>query len=134
MYAHMHPMLHPGLRRIPCTLTGVPLSRSIWWEFFQRKVWRLGRTGAERARRAMKPEHQGVDRTPWPDPAETMRACPEWHETLRACAADSRLADLGIIHGDGLRAMVQDHLDGRARNHMTLGAWLTVEEWLRHYG
>jgi asparagine synthetase B (glutamine-hydrolysing) len=134
MYAHMLPGLHAGLRQVPYTKTGVPTSKNPWREWLSARARGASRRAQRGFRRAVGKPRRNVSRTAWPSPSRAMRECAAWHQTLRAYARESRLADLGVVHGDGVQAMIQEHLDGRRDNMMALGAWLTVEGWLRRYG
>lgn len=82
----------------------------------------------------MRLRHQEVDRSAWPYPGLAMREREEWHTVLWAHANDSCLVDLGIVSGDGIRMAIAQHLAGQADNVYLLSGWLTVEQWLRHYG
>ena len=134
MYAFMHARLPRGLRGIPYSRTGVPVSTNVWWEWAnQRLQWRA-RKCRTLLRRAFDPAYEPPDRTPWPPVGRALRECAEGRELARGYASDSRIVDLGAIHGDALRDLVESHIDGRASSDKALSAWLTVEEWLRHYG
>ena len=135
IYAHMYKLLNSSLRRIPYTMTGVPLSTNAWWEFVRsaldRKVVRPVTRGV---RRLVDRSYKEPVRTAWPRPGQAMRQCDEWRQTLWARASHSYLADLGVISGDGVRTLIEQHLSGKYDRSGLLGAWLTLEEWLRHYG
>ena len=134
MYAHMHKLLGPALRKIPYAITGVPISTNAWWEFANAKLHKLGRLARRSLRRIATPNYEELDRSAWPYPGRAMRECQEWHEVLWRHANDSHLADLGILKGDGIRAVITEHLEGREDHTYLLDVWLTVEQWLRHYG
>jgi len=134
MYAHMFRLLDPALRKIPYTGTGVPSSTSQWWEFLNAKLRKRGRSIRRRLWPLVRLRHQEVDRSSWPHPGRAMRECEEWHTVLWAHANDSCLVDLGIVSGDGIRMAIAQHLAGQANNMYLLSGWLTVEQWLRHYG
>ena len=134
MYAHMFRLLDPALRKIPYAATGVPLSTSQWWDFLNAKLRKRDRSLRRRLWQLVRLRHQEVDRSAWPHPGPAMRECEEWHTVLGAHANDSCLVDLGIVSGDGIRMAIAQHLAGQANNTYLLSGWLTVEQWLRHYG
>ena len=132
MYAFMHARMR-SLRGIPYSGTGVPVSTNVWWEWInQRLRWRARRLHA-RLRRALDPAYQPLDCTAWPPVGRALRECADGRALLRSYASDSRLVDLGAIHGDAIRDLVEHHIDRRASSDRALSAWLTVEEWLRRY-
>ncbi len=63
-----------------------------------------------------------------------MRHHPNWHRTLREYARDSWLADNGLVDGEALGGLVEDHIAGRQDTSRLLANWLTLEVWFRHYG
>jgi hypothetical protein len=134
MYSHIYRWLDPGLRRIPYAKTGVPISTNLWWELANRKAHDLGRHAWGQLRRVLDPTYHEMNRTAWPNYGRAMRDFDSFRSILRTYAAESRLADLRIASGDGIRALVESHLQGEPGRESALSAWLTVEEWLRHYG
>jgi len=134
MYPHMFRLLDPALRNIPYARTGVPLSTSQWWEFLNAKLRKRGRSIRRRLWQLVRLPHQEVDRHGYPDQGRAMREREEWHTVLWAHANDSCLVDLGIVSGDGIRMAIAQHLAAQANNMHLLSGWLTVEQWLRHYG
>jgi hypothetical protein len=122
-------------RWIPYSNLGVPLLNSALLEFFAASVARTTTRGLSAGvSRISKPHGEALRRRPWPRIATAMRDRPEWHEYLRERAACSRLVDMGLLCGDVLGRIVEDQIVGADNRWGLLGTWITLEEWLAHYG
>ncbi len=122
-------------RWIPYSNLGVPLMKSALLEFVAAAVSRTATRGLCAALGRISPARaEMLDRRAWPRVATAMRDCPEWHTYLRKRVESSRLVDMGLVHGEVLRRMVDDQIAGTANNWGLLGNWITLEEWLSHYG
>jgi len=135
IYGHMYKLLNSGLRGIPYTSTGVPISTNRWWEFARMQLdEKVARPVKRRFGRLVDQDYREPVRSSWPWAGDAMRECEEWRQELWAHASHSYLADLGVVSGDGVRTLIEQHLSGEFDHTKLLGAWLTLEEWLRHYG
>ncbi|MGD8239546.1 MAG: asparagine synthase-related protein [Armatimonadota bacterium] len=122
-------------RWIPYSNRGVPLLSSPLIEFLASAVSKTAsRALCAGLRRVAPARAEILDRRPWPRVATAMRDCPEWHTYLRDRVASSRLVDMDLLHGDVLRRLVERQIAGTANNWGLLGNWITLEEWLSHYG
>ena len=134
LYACLFTQLDRRCRWIPYVGTGVPLSTSTLLEYagsrLHRKVFRAAYGGVSRLwlGRDGRPEWSS-----WPRLHRAMRDHPDWHRYLKARAESPRLADLGVIPGDGIRRIVEDQLAGRRNSPKLIGVWITLEEWLSRY-
>ncbi|MCE5238078.1 hypothetical protein LLH23_06255 [bacterium] len=78
--------------------------------------------------------YRNHDRSAWPRLRIQLSQSPEWHGFLRSRLRNSPVLDLGLLEGDGLRRVVDDAIAGRRRAAHALGPWITLDEWLKHYG
>jgi len=133
LYSRLLTQTDPRLRWVPYSSTGLPVSNSAWLEFAAGSLSQAASWAAETCVRRLNPDRT-LAHSPWPPFHRAVRARPEWHAYLRRRVAASRLADLGVLPGDGLRALVEGHIVGRRNNWVLLALWVTLEEWLHRYG
>ncbi len=127
-------MIDARMTEIPYSGTGVRIYQNDYTQmvasYLQRKVARrLGKLW-----HALKGTPERMIKSPWPDMSKAMRHHPNWHRTLREYARDSWLADNGLVDGEALGGLVEDHIAGRQDTSRLLANWLTLEVWFRHYG
>jgi hypothetical protein len=122
-------------RWVPYSNTGVPVSDVMLLEYLggrlHRKALRHVCSGLTRLCRGRDGK---TEWSAWPRLTRSMRVQPEWREYLRARAVSPRLADMGVVSGDAIRRIVEDQIAGRDSSSSLIGAWVTLEEWLDHYG
>ncbi len=134
VYLHFWQLLSEDLRAIPYSSIGGPISTSVWWNWARTWNRKTRREITQSLRRLLHLTETRSGWESWPDVGQAMRNREEWHETLRTRASDSYLAAAGMVRGDGLRTLIEQHLEGKFDHTRLLGSWLTLEEWLRHYG
>ncbi len=134
VYARFWQLLSKDLRAIPYSSIGGPISTSVWWNWARTWNRKARRETSHSLRRLLHLAETRSGWGAWPDVGQAMRNCEEWHGTLRERASDSYLAAAGMVRGDGLRTLIEQHLEGKFDHTRLLGSWLTLEEWLRHYG
>jgi len=133
LYSHVLTAVDRRVRWVPYSNTGVPVSSWMWAEYLAGSLRQEASRAAEACWRRVSPGYAPT-RFAWPPFGPTVRARPEWQAYLRRRASASRLADLGVLSGDGVRRLVEEHLGGQRRDWELLKLWVTVEEWLERYG
>lgn len=134
VYSRFFHLLGRELAKIPYTSVGGPITNCVWWNW-ARTWWRKARREmCSAVNRRLGIGDTEAHWSSWPEVGEAMRNVPEWHTCLRAYLKTSRLIDLGVVRADGLRTLIDEHLSGRRNHTQLLGTWLTLEEWLNHYG
>jgi hypothetical protein len=135
LYASLFTTVDRRCRWIPYANHGMPVFNSALLEYLAASVSRTFIRGLSAGlRRVSKAHGERLDRRAWPRIATAMRDCPEWHKYLRGRVESSRLADMGVVRGDILRSMVEHQIAGTDNKWAFLGNWITLEEWLAHYG
>ncbi|MGD8240891.1 MAG: asparagine synthase-related protein, partial [Armatimonadota bacterium] len=135
LYAHIFTTIDRRCRWIPYSNYGVPLFNSALLEFVAASISRtLTRGLCAGLRRISKAHGESLARRAWPRVATAMKDCPEWHNYLRGRLASSRLVDMGGVCGDALHRLVEDQIAGTDNRWGLVGNWITLEEWLAHYG
>jgi hypothetical protein len=133
LYSHLLTQVDSRLRWVPYSSTGVPVSNWMWPEFAAGSLHQAASWAAEACVRRLNPDRT-LAHSAWPPFSRAVRGRPEWHTYLRRRASGSRLADLGVLSGDGLRGLVEGHIAGRRNSWVLPALWVTLEEWLDRYG
>jgi len=133
LYAGLQTRVDRRARWVPRSNTGVPVSNWMWAEYLTSCLHYQASRAGEACVQRVRPG-SAFTRAAWPRFDRALRWRPEWHTYLRRRAEASRLVDLGVLPGEGLRRLIEDQIAGRRNCSMLVGLWITVEEWLAHYG
>ncbi|MCD6362367.1 MAG: hypothetical protein J7M38_16030 [Armatimonadetes bacterium] len=130
-YSRALSMLNRDAARIPNANTGVPVAAGPGLEHTMGTAIHYWRGATKRVRRAL--GGRSDLETAWPLVSNIMATHPRWREELRERVRSSRLVERGIVDGDALNQIVEEHLDRRGRHKNILCTWLTLEVWLGQY-
>ncbi len=133
LYSRMLTRVDRRLRWVPYGRTGVPVSNWTWGEYIAATACQAASWAAEGLAQRIR-VRPAQTKSSWPRADRAVRCQAEWQRYLRRLVEGSRLVDLGVLEGDGLRRLVEDQIAGRRNCWTLLGLWVTVEEWLAHYG
>ena len=136
LYTSLFSQIDRRCRWVPYSNTELPVSRFFGpWESVAAPLQRaLSRALEAAVSRVSERQARRFDRSAWPSPAAGVRHSPEWQQYLRGKVESSRLADMGLVSGDGLRDLVNELIAGRDEHWAVIGTWITLEEWLARYG
>jgi hypothetical protein len=133
LYSRMLTRVDRRLRCVPYGRTGIPVSNWTWGEFIAAAAYQTASWATERLAQRVR-TRPARTKSSWPRADLAVRSQAEWQRHLRRLVEGSRLVDLGVLEGDGLRQLVEDQIAGRRNLWSLVGLWVTVEEWLAHYG
>jgi len=131
LYTTVFTHLDRRCRWIPYSNTGVPVFNSAALERLAILPHRVSRRIQGGIKRLTDPRYDRFHFDNWPDADMQL---PEWQRYLRDRVESSRLVDMGLLSGDGLRSLVEALLAGAMEHWLLLARWVTLEEWLAHYG